>query len=191
MKIVRNLLGVVAIIVAVTCIRISGQEPAKTPPSKPDFSGRWQLIDKESDRTGFLRMVITIKDNLLTIYVPNYIEYTINDLHFGPLELKLDKSGETNRMMNMDGTVQDIKSETKLESDKIVRKFQSITLINWTSGDKSRVYYDNIETYSLSKDGNRLTITLRQSSPPRPVNQIITAGDTPTRVLKRVYSRVQ
>jgi hypothetical protein len=189
MKILLNLFGLVLIIVAVNSLTTVGQEPAKTPPPKPDFSGKWQLVDKESDRTGIFRMVITIKDDLLTIY-PAYIRPTINDYHFETLGLKLDKSGETNRIMNMDGTFQEVKSVTKLNGDKLVRKFQSITVIPWVSGGKSRIYYDNTEIYSLSKDGNRLTIVLQSSAPPRPVSQIITAGDTPTRVTARVYSRV-
>jgi hypothetical protein len=189
MKLLLNLVGVMIIVVAVSSLATVGQEPAKAPPSKPDFSGKWQLVDKESDRTGLVRMVITVKDDLLTIY-PAYIEVTMDDLDFETLELKLDKSGETNRVMNMDRTFQDIKSITKLDGDRIVRKFQSIVVINWVGGGKSRIYYDNTETYSLSRDGNRLTTVLHSSSPPQPVSQIIRAGDIPTKVIKRVYSRV-
>jgi len=156
----------------------------EVPRATPGFAGFWEAADSRPKGPLRNRLVITQTEN--TLEVKAAIELFEID-RSASLVLYTDGRGKKNQVKAAAGTMT-ISSTSKWKKDKIVRKMefvysQPVSLL----GDTRPITVRETETYSLSKDGDQLTIE-NVSVNVSPVTQIARPDPQP-KIIKRVFRR--
>ena len=157
---------------------------------RPNFSGRWKYIPEKSDPFPDQWLEITHDGIKLTI-IPKFPTADPN-FEFKVILIS-DGSGEQNEIPfeQSSGKITKllIESRSRWKGRTIVRSFESKSSYV-PSGRTVQEFRDETETYSLSKDGNTLTIesisTLRRSS----VSQSPRSSEPSRNIRKRSFRKV-
>lgn len=126
---------------------------------KPNFTGTWELENKKV--SGNRILVITHTGDELTI--TDTIQYNGKPV-INKTTLYSDKRGERNVFTTLGADFEtEIKSTTYWKKDKLVRN-STFTSPAISATNRYTVSHKETQTYSLSSDGNLLTINLQAFS---------------------------
>jgi hypothetical protein len=140
---------------------------------RPNFAGTWERVDSSStlrNRT----LVITQSEG--EIVIEDSFEFA-KEPYTNKITLYTDKRGESNRIWIPGGDAPiEIRSRTAWEKNKLVRSAQYESMIA-ILGRQSRQIIQEDQTYSLSEDGNTLTVRITpRRETPFAINPLFTTG---------------
>jgi len=170
-----------AIILIVVLSFISPAQKSKEQVTdKPDFTGVWEIENKDSNPVKNHTLIINQLGDELNLAESYEIKGKIIT---NKTTLYLDQRGERNlRLVPGADVAIEVKSKTSWKKDKLITKstFSSPVMIG---AGRYMAVYNETQTYSLSKDGNSLTVeTLFFRENPLSDRPSISAG-------KKVYRR--
>lgn len=149
----RLILLVVTILALCTCAAVAQAQIGQAV-ERPNFSGTWEFVGSGSN----------LKDRVLVI-THSGDEIVIEDrfvfekkTYSNKTTLYADKRGESNLIRIPGGDAPtEIKSRTAWEKNKLVRRSQFDGMME-LRGQRYRQAINEDQTYSLSEDGNTLTV---------------------------------
>lgn len=141
-----------ALVIGLSALAASGQNPAAT----PDLSGTWEYATDSPFKDRVLVITQTADElNLVENYIFENARYTHRSTLF------TDGRGEVNRKQFPDGEPpSDGKSKTVWKKGKLFVRLTYAHMMQ-SRGIRYTVTVDEEQTWSLSKDGETLTINIR------------------------------
>ena len=145
------------VVIGLFTLTVSAQKPPDKTVTKPDFTGTWEYVERDSpfkDRV----LVITHTGDEISM-VESYVFK--NDSYTQKATLYTDNRGETNvRHMPGGGPLSEITSNTSWKKNKLFRKLRYAYMME-NRGMRYKVTVDEEQTWSLSEDGDTLTVNIK------------------------------
>ena len=127
---------------------------AQNPPARPDFSGTWEYVERNSPFRDRLLVITQTGDeiNLVETYVFKGDPFTQKTV------LYTDDRGETNvRQFSAGEPPSDVTSKTTWKKNKLFRRLSYAYMMD-SRGMRYKVTVDEEQTWSMSADGKTLTV---------------------------------